>query len=179
MQSVTYRFHPVSIFVLCVGLVWIIVTRQVATPVVVTTTNQLIPELVLTTATGERVRTTQQVGQPTIYVLWASWCPPCRAELPMVQHTAASLRSQGIAVILVNQGEAPVDVVPWLHAQQLTLPNWYDTERLFAQSFQAPDLPSTVFVDARGHVDLVYRGPITNEIIDTMRIAWQQETGAP
>lgn len=179
MQPVNYRLHPVSFGVLCVGLLWMMLTHAPQVPVVVTTTNQVVPDVAVLTADGTQTSPTNVIGRPTIYVMWATWCPSCRAELPTLQQLAPELGTAGVALVLVNQGETPDVVIPWLQTHQITVPVWYDTNRRFANAFQAPDLPTTIFVDAGGVVDLVYRGPVTPDIIDTMRASWQQERGTP
>jgi hypothetical protein len=88
---------------------------------------------------------------------------------------APTLADANIAVVLVNQGESPATAAQWLADMHITLPAWYDPVGAFASAFQAHDLPSTIFVDAHGVVDLVYRGPVSREVIETMRDTWLQK----
>lgn len=175
MQPVTRALQLRSLVVLIVGLLWIVVTRHVVGVPVIATSQQRIPMLSAQTLTGQVVQTIPHPGQPVIYVLWASWCPPCRAELPVLQGLAPTLAQTNIAVILVNQGEVPAEAARWLADSQITLPVWYDPQHAFATAFQAHDLPSTIFVDKEGIVDLIYRGPVTREVIETMRDTWLQK----
>ncbi|MFM7679447.1 MAG: TlpA family protein disulfide reductase [Roseiflexaceae bacterium] len=177
MQPVTRHLHPMSLLILVVGLCWIVVTRQPAVLPVIATSQQRIPTIRAQTLSGSIVQTTPHPAHPVIYVLWASWCPPCRAELPVLQGLAPALADTDIAVVLVNQGESPDTAAQWLAQMQITLPAWYDPVGAFATAFQAHDLPSTIFVDAHGVVDLVYRGPVTREVIETMRDTWLHKQG--
>jgi thiol-disulfide isomerase/thioredoxin len=68
---------------LLTGLSWIIVTRQVDSPSIVVAPGFALPPLSFQTATGTTVTTTSP-GHAQVLTLWASWCPPCRAELPVV-----------------------------------------------------------------------------------------------
>lgn len=175
MQPVKRQLHPLTLLILSVGLCWIVVTRQPAVVPVIATSQQLIPTIRAQTLSGSVVYTTPHPAQPVIYVLWASWCPPCRAELPVLQGLAPTLADANIAVVLVNQGESPETAAQWLADMQITLPTWYDPVGAFATAFQAHDLPSTIFVDAHGVVEFVYRGPVTREVIETMRDTWLQK----
>lgn len=177
MQRVTRTLQLRSLLILTVGLLWIVATRHGIGVPVIATSQQHIPTVSAQTLTGQVVQTTPHLGKPVIYVLWASWCPPCRAELPVLQGLAPSLAQADIAVILVNQGEVPAEAAQWLADSQITLPVWYDPQHAFATAFQAHDLPSTIFVDKEGIVDLIYRGPVTREVIETMRDTWLQKAG--
>jgi thiol-disulfide isomerase/thioredoxin len=175
MQPITRQLHLRTLLVLIVGLSWIVVTRQPTLLPVIATSQQRIPVIRAQTLSGSEVYTTPHPAQPVIYVLWASWCPPCRAELPVLQGLAPTLADANIAVVLVNQGESPATAAQWLADMHITLPAWYDPVGAFASAFQAHDLPSTIFVDAHGVVDLVYRGPVSREVIETMRDTWLQK----
>lgn len=174
MRNITYRVHPVSIVVVSIGLLWIILTRQADIIPRFATTQQPMPVLTVATSDGVAVQTSLQSGRATIYVLWASWCPPCRAEMPMLVALAPMLTAANVELVLVNQGEDPRVAAQWLRDQHVDLTAWYDRSGVFAQSFQAHDLPTTIFVNAAGVVDLIYRGPVTSEIITTIVSTWQR-----
>jgi len=161
-----YQFHWVSLVVLLCGLGWMVMTRLVPTPIIVVAPGFPLPALEFATANGTTVTTFH--GRPQILTLWASWCPPCRAELPVVAALAPRLAAQGVDVVLVNQGESPADAQGFLTSQQITLPVWYDPQGLLATAVASRDLPTTVFVDARGVVRLVYRGPVSPDVLTNM-----------
>ena len=161
-----YQFHWVSLVVLLLGLGWIVATRLVSTPTIVVAPGFPLPALEFTTANGTTVTTSH--GRPQVLTLWASWCPPCRAELPVVAALAPRLAAQGVDVVLVNQGESPADAQGFLADQHITLPVWYDRQGLLATAVASRDLPTTVFVDGTGVVRLVYRGPVSPEVLTTM-----------
>ncbi len=161
-----YQFHWVSLVVLLCGLGWMVLTRLVPTPIIVVAPGFPLPALEFATANGSTVTTSH--GRPQILSLWASWCPPCRAEIPVVAALAPSLATRGIDVVLVNQGETPADGQGFLTSQQITLPVWYDPQGLLATAVASRDLPTTVFVDASGVVRLVYRGPVSPDVLTNM-----------
>ncbi len=167
MRRMNYQFHWLSLVVLLLGLGWIVATRQSTTPTIVVAPGFPLPTLSFTSATGAAV-TTIPNGRAQVLTLWASWCAPCRAEIPVVAALAPSLATRGIDVILVNQGETPADAQGFLTSQQITLPVWYDPQGLLATAVASRDLPTTVFVDARGVVRLVYRGPVSPDVLTNM-----------
>jgi thiol-disulfide isomerase/thioredoxin len=161
-----YQFHWVSLVVLLCGLGWIVMTRQVSTPIIVVAPGFPLPALEFVTANGTTVTTSH--GRPQILSLWASWCAPCRAELPVIAALAPRLVAQGVDVVLVNQGESPAEAQGFLTDQHITLPVWYDRQGVLATAVASRDLPTTVFVDGNGVVRLVYRGPVSPEVLTTM-----------
>lgn len=162
-----YQFHWVSLIVLLIGFGWIVATRQAATPVIVVAPGFALPMLTFTTADGTAV-TAAPRGRAQILALWASWCLPCRAELPVVAALAPSLLAQGVDVVLVNQGESPTIAQQFLSDQQIGLPVWYDRSGALATAVASRDLPTTVFIDAGGVVRLVYRGPVSPDLLKNM-----------
>ena len=100
--------------------------------------------------------------------LWASWCGPCRVELPVL--AAAQRAHPDVAFVFVNQGEAPDVARAFLDAQGLSLDTvWLDPGSRLGPSMGSRGLPTTLFVDARGRVRHVHLGVI-NEAGLTARL---------
>ena len=177
MQPVSYRIHPFTLLLLFFGLVYIIVTRHATSTLTQAALRQPMPAIAVLDASGTTISSDTMTGRPVIYVLWASWCPPCRAELPVLQALAPQLSEAGIRLVLVNQGEDAQEVIPWLAARHITMPAWFDAQSAFATALQAHDLPSMVFVNGDGNVDFIYRGPVTHDIIKTMQSTWESQAG--
>lgn len=88
-------------------------------------------------------------GRPLVVNLWASWCGPCRAEMPAF--AAAQLREQGVRFVFVNQGESAAVARAWLAREGLNLRDVYlDRASALGPAVGSPALPTTLFVDARG-----------------------------
>jgi thiol-disulfide isomerase/thioredoxin len=90
-------------------------------------------------------------GEPAVINLWASWCAPCRAELPAF--AAAQQRERGVRFLFVNQGEDAATVRRFLAAQPFTLDGvWLDRASGLGPAIGSTGLPTTLFVDAQGRV---------------------------
>jgi len=110
-----------------------------------------VPAITLTALQGDRVAALPALlaGQPTVVNLWASWCGPCRAEMPML--AAAQQRERGVRFLFVNQGETAAAVQAYLQREGLALDGvWLDAASRAGPAFGSRGLPTTLFFDARG-----------------------------
>jgi thiol-disulfide isomerase/thioredoxin len=110
-----------------------------------------LPEITLRNAAGESVQLDDYQGRPLVINLWATWCPPCRREMPVLQ--AAQAERDDVVFLFVNQAESPQSVENFLSAQGLRLSNvLFDSSGQLAQSVGSMALPTTVFYSAEGRL---------------------------
>ena len=83
---------------------------------------------------------------------WATWCPPCRRELPSMQHTFAALQKQGFMIVGVNVGENWDTVAPFLEDFSLKYPIVLDTDSSAMSQWDIMGLPTTFIVDKQGRI---------------------------
>lgn len=103
--------------------------------------------------TGER-QLIQQQGKITVVNLWATWCPPCRREMPQFQLAEQQLPQ--VNFIMLNQGENAETITAFLLKQGLSFEQvWLDTHSYAMDAMQAKALPTTLFINAKG--ELVYQ----------------------
>lgn len=101
-------------------------------------------------------------GRPTVINLWATWCPPCRREMPMMADVAAT--SDDARFVFVNQGEGMSVVERYLAAENLELDHVVlDSLGEFGRHYEAPGLPATLFIGSDGKVQSVHMGEISRE----------------
>ena len=103
-------------------------------------------------------------GDLIIVNLWATWCPPCLREMPLLEETA---QREGISVVAVNQGEDLLPIVRYLDEQQLEFRYALrDPSQQLMALFKAPGLPTTVLFDDQGNTLDVHVGELTRAHLD-------------
>lgn len=93
-------------------------------------------------------------GKPVILNFWATWCPPCREEMPSMQRAHQALEQEGIAVVAVNVGDDASAIGEFLAQTPVDFPLPMDTESEVAQRYPLKGLPTTYVIDPEGR--LVY-----------------------
>ena len=110
-----------------------------------------LPTLALTSLQGTAVELAQFAGKPTVVNLWATWCPPCVREMPVLHDAQAA--HPGVNFVFVNQGESAQRVGSWLAARNLSLQNvLLDSNGKALGAFNQRGLPTTMFFDAKGRL---------------------------
>jgi len=98
--------------------------------------------------------------------VWATWCPPCRAEMPAIQQAYAEYHERGFTVLAVNQREDASAITPFLEQHGLTFPIMLDSDGQASAAYHTSALPSSFFVDRRGVIRTVYHGPMPPSVIN-------------
>jgi len=110
-----------------------------------------LPALTMQSVAGQSVALADFQGKPTVVNLWATWCPPCRREMPVL-HAAQTERSE-VNFVFLNQGESAAKVQAYLTAQQLPLRNvLLDAHGEVGVQMGHRALPTTLFFDAQGRL---------------------------
>ena len=111
--------------------------------------RQRLPAVALVSLQGEPVNLSAFAGKPVVVNLWATWCPPCVREMPVLQQAQAG--HPAIHFVFVNVREPRERVQGWLQSRRLPLRNvLLDQSGEVAATFGAPGLPTTLFFDAGG-----------------------------
>jgi thiol-disulfide isomerase/thioredoxin len=108
-----------------------------------------VPDLKLPCFTGGQQVALRTLRGPAVINLWASWCPPCREELPAMQRLADATAGR-LHVIGVDSGDDRDAAAEFATDQKVTLPTLFDSERKLAGALGRPAIPITVFIDAVG-----------------------------
>ncbi|QJR06053.1 TlpA disulfide reductase family protein [Sphingobium fuliginis] len=116
--------------------------------------------LALTTPSGAPLPLDRFRGRPFVINLWATWCGPCRRELPMLD--AAASRYQEVPILLADQGEAPAIVKGFLSREGIGASNVaLDPARELSQAFEVAGYPATAFVAADGTIVQLQLGELS------------------
>jgi cytochrome c biogenesis protein CcmG, thiol:disulfide interchange protein DsbE len=122
----------------------------------------LAPDFRLLTTEGEELQLTALRGQPVVLNFWATWCPPCRAEMPELEQLQRQYAADGLIVLGVDQGETAEAVTGYARGVvQTTFPLVLDIQLEASKAYQVRALPTTFFVDAEGRIrDVKVGGPL-------------------
>lgn len=123
--------------------------------------GQAAPVFDLRDNTGKPVSLSAYRGRIVVMNLWASWCPPCRAEMPDLQRLAAEYGARGVSVVGVNEGESPERAAAFAKALGIAFPIWIDDRQQYGRVYAALGLPTTVVVGRDGIVVRGYDGQLT------------------
>ncbi len=149
--------------------------RDDSPPIVALTPYTLIgspaPDFELPTPNGETLRLSALRGQWVVVNFWATWCAPCRAEMPVLQALIDSppeaARALGqVALIAVNRDESAAAVRAFLDELNLTLPVALDAGGKISNRYGIVSLPITFFIDPEGIVRHKQIGEVTAAILE-------------
>ena len=130
----------------------------------------LAPDFTLQTPEGETITLSDLRGQAVLVNLWATWCPPCRAEMPAIQKLYDEYKDQGLVVLGVNmtyQDNAQA-VVPFAQENGLTFPILIEATGEVAGKYELRSLPSSFFIDRQGIIqEVVIGGPMSEVLLRT------------
>ena len=125
------------------------------------------PEVTLTDTRGESHSLRDYRGQVVLINLWATWCPPCKAEMPTLQAFYDKYRDEGFTIIAINDGDPVEDVLQFEEDYQLSFPIWLDPKYYATeQAFKTMNLPSSFVIDRTGTVRLMWVGAISRKMLD-------------
>ena len=105
-------------------------------------------------------------GRVVVLNFWASWCPPCVDELPLLERTHRSIRRRGGVVVGANYKDLPEDALAFVRRYELTFPMLRDRDGEYADQFGSRSFPETFVIDRRGRIAANRRGPVDEEWLD-------------
>jgi len=136
---------------------------QSAIPVEV---NYPAPELSLVDLQGNSASLADYRGQVVLVNNWATWCPPCKEEMPALQAYYEAHLQEGFTIIAIEAGEPPAEVADFVQIYGLTFPVWTDEKLMATAAFRNPGLPSSYLIDANGVVRMAWAGAISLEMLE-------------
>ncbi len=130
----------------------------------------LAPEIELKTLTGETIKLSDLRGQAVLVNLWATWCPPCRAEMKTLETVYNDYKDQGFTVVSVNMTsqDDPSAIPSFVKEQGLTYPILLDEAGKVARAYQMKSLPSSFFINRDGTInEVIIGGPMAEALLRT------------
>ncbi len=127
----------------------------------------LLPDLQLATLDEHPVSLVSYMGRPVVLNLWATWCPPCRREMPALEQ--AQTEFPDVDFVLVNQGESAQQALAFLESEGLNLTDvLLDPASEAMHTMRTGGLPTTFFFDAQGRMVDLHVGEITMDDLKDM-----------
>lgn len=125
------------------------------------------PELTLTDTQGVSHSLADYRGQIVLVNLWATWCPPCKEEMPTLQAFYDKYEKDGFVTIAINDGDPTADVLQFVEDYGLTFPVWLDPTYIATeQAFKTLNLPSSFVIDRDGTTRLMWVGAINRKMLE-------------
>ena len=179
MIKTRFEWTVVLLLAALLGTAWTVVSRepvsQASGPITLDEApivGFLAPDFSLETAVGqtltlsELIQTNGASGQPVVLNFWASWCGPCRVEMPSLQQ--ASVKYNGrVAFVGVNQGEDWPTVLDFGSEYNVTYPLVVDPDNLVNRQYEVNSLPTTVIIDQNGVVREVIIGILSEAVLQS------------
>ena len=116
------------------------------------------PAFTLQATDGRQVSLAQFKGDVVMINFWASWCGPCRQEMPLLDSIYRKYKDMGFELIGVNVEPDSKAANAWLKATPVTYPVLYDPQSKVSQLYQVQAMPTTVIIDRSGTVRFLHRG---------------------
>ncbi len=158
------------LIVLVVALGWGIYSAVIAGPSVGTEINDKAADFTLTTLEGEEVSLSDYKGKPVFLNFWATWCPPCKEEMPDIQ-SFSDVHGEDVAVLSVNftKYEPDKKAIPeFIESNQLKFPILMDREGKVGENlYQVISMPTSFMIDSEGTIREKRVGPLTLEDMES------------
>ena len=173
-----YRFLKILILLLLVAVmaaaVLVFAGKPAAAPAPTaagaTESSDLAPDFTMYDIDGNALRLSDFRGRPVILNFWASWCGPCKAEMPDLE-AAYQAHGEEVQFLIVNltdgQSETVEAASSYIASQGYTFPVYYDVDMEGALAYGIYVIPMTYFIDAQGTVRAIQEGMIQAEVLET------------
>jgi peroxiredoxin len=116
------------------------------------------PDFSLPARDGSAVRLSDLRGQVVMINFWATWCGPCRQEMPLLEQIHARYEPLGFTLLGVNVEPDSAPAQAWLKGMPVSFPILFDRENAVSAQFGVEAMPSSVLIDREGRVRHVHRG---------------------
>lgn len=127
------------------------------------------PDFELKTLEGQTVRLSDYIGKKVILNFWATWCPPCKEEVPHMQKVYEKYKDQGFEILAVNvttQDKGQQAIAHFVEDYGMTFDVLLDEEGIVGETYQVITLPTSYMIDEKGNMVNVIEGPMTEAMME-------------
>jgi cytochrome c biogenesis protein CcmG, thiol:disulfide interchange protein DsbE len=161
--------------ILLSGLAWIFVSADktnsaTAGRIPAPQKGFLAPEFKLETPNGQSIALTDDRGKAILVNLWATWCPPCRAEMPTIEKVYQEYQDRGLVVLGVDATiqDDPTAIAPFVKQYGITFPILLDMNAEASDLYELRSLPTSFFIGRDGIIkEVVVGGPMSEALLRT------------
>ena len=147
-------------------LVWGMLNKQPLTGLSgITMLNRPAPDFTLTTFKGTTISLEGLTGKPIVINFWASWCPPCRIEAPLLERTWRAYKNRDVVFIGVDVQDREKDALNYIREFDITYPNGPDPTGEISIDYGVSGLPVTFFVSRKGEIVRRWVGAIERSVL--------------
>ncbi len=166
------RYYFLMVLAFIVGLSWIVASRvpveaRNAIHTEAPRPGFLAPDFELTSLNGDTIKLSRLRGHPVVLNFWATWCPPCRAEMPFIVKEYNHYKGQGLIVLAINQAEEPGKVSAFRQQYEMTFPVLLDGKMKVADRYRIRALPTTYFIAPDGTIVDKVEGSMSEAMAQT------------
>lgn len=129
------------------------------------------PDFEISYSDGRKVRLSDLRGRPVLVNFWATWCPPCRAEVPEIQKAYEKYKASGFTVVAVNVQESTSAVAKFMEEFGMTFTVAIDSSGAVGRLYRVSGIPASFFVDRSGIVREIIVGSLTAADLERMYAA--------
>ena len=156
----------IALFVMLKGTDGDAVTPVADLSVVPMVVNYPAPQLALENVNGETESLADFGGQVLLLNNWATWCPPCKAEMPTLKKFHDAHSAEGFTIIAVEAGDGKDEVLQFANSLGLTFPIWLDPDGAALNAFKNGNLPNSYVIDRSGTVRYAWTGEISLAMLE-------------
>jgi thiol-disulfide isomerase/thioredoxin len=130
------------------------------------------PDFNVTTLDGETVGLSDFQGKAVLVNFWATWCPPCRAEMPALDAYYQAHRDEDFVLLAVNAGEPRVAAEDFTASIGFSSPVALDMTGEAIDAFGVLGLPTSILIDSEGIIRLEWQGELTSKLLEEKVTPW-------
>jgi thiol-disulfide isomerase/thioredoxin len=131
-------------------------------------TETAAPDFVVFDQQGKEVRLSDYKGKPVVLNFWASWCPPCRGEMPHFNEIYNEVKENTVFImvdLVDGQRETQATGKAFIKEQDYVFPVYFDNQQKAAVAYNISSIPTTFFINSRGNIVKAYEGAIDKKTL--------------
>lgn len=147
--------HQMKLLALWLSL---LVSSFAFNPVMSATLDKPAPDFTLKSLTGKNIKLSEQAGNVVMLNFWASWCGPCRKEMPLLNALHKKYEALGFTILGINVEQELKLAKSFLADTPVEFPVLFDTSNTVSQAYEVIAMPTTVLIDRNGKVRYLHKG---------------------